>query len=252
MRPAMKIPVGRRQSSQAGFTLIEILISMIIMSIVTTMLVGVWIILLHTSAFARADNTASATGRDSLDRVSAEIRAAQPNPSATPAAVTPFVLTLTAPYVCDGYDCTFYSAYNNAAIAADGVSASPGTGTAALRLTSLWLDPTGAAQRKLHWTRDTNNNGILGDAGDQTFVLANNVVNTALSPVRPIFTYVFRDKAGNYTTSTSPTSVVTSSSNVANLVAVNIELVIDANLADRPTYVDFVSTVRPRNVAGSN
>lgn len=247
MRPAMKTSLGRRQSSQAGFTLIEILISMMIMTIVTTMLVGIWIVLLHTSAFAQADNTASATGRDSLDRVAAEIRAAQPNPSATPAAVTPFVLTLAAPNVCDAYDCTFYSAYNNLAIAADGVSASPGTGTAALALTSIWLNQSGTSpQKKLMWTRDTNGNHQI-DASDKSFVLANNVVNTALSPVRPIFTYVFRDKTGTYTTATSPTSA-----NVATLVAVNIELVIDANLADKPTYIDFVSTVRPRNVAGSN
>jgi prepilin-type N-terminal cleavage/methylation domain len=247
MQPAMKTPLGHRRTRQAGFTLIEILISMIIMTIVTTMLVGIWIVLLHTSAFARADNTASATGRDSLDRVTAEIRAAQPNPAGTPAAATPFVLTLTAPNVCDAYDCTFYSAYNSTGIGADGSSASPGTGTAALALTSIWLDQSGTAQqKKLKWTRDTNGNHVI-DANDKTFVLANNVVNTALSPVRPIFTYVFRDKTGTYTTATSPTSAT-----VATLVAVNIELVIDANLADKPTYVDFVSTVRPRNVAGSN
>jgi prepilin-type N-terminal cleavage/methylation domain-containing protein len=239
----MKALFRQRQSSQAGFTLIEILISMIIMTIVTTMLVGIWIVLLHTSAFAEADNTASATGRDSLDRVTAEIRAAQPNPSATPAAATPFVLTLAAPNVCDAYDCTFYSAYNSTGIGAAGA----GTGTGALRLTSIWLDQSGTAQqKKLMWTRDTNGNNVI-DANDKSFVLANNVVNTALSPVRPIFTYVFRDKTGTYTTATSPTSA-----NVASLVAVNIELVIDANLADKPTYVDFVSTVRPRNVAGSN
>ena len=243
MRPAMKTPLGHRRTRQAGFTLIEILISMIIMTIVTTMLVGIWIVLLHTSAFAEADNTASATGRDSLDRVTAEIRAAQPNPSATPAAATPFVLTLPAPNVCDAYDCTFYSAYNSTGIGAAGA----GTGTGALALTSIWLDKSGTApQKKLMWTRDTNGNHQI-DANDKSFVLANNVVNTALSPVRPIFTYVFRDKTGAYTTATSPTSA-----NVASLVAVNIELVIDANLADKPTYVDFVSTVRPRNVAGSN
>jgi prepilin-type N-terminal cleavage/methylation domain-containing protein len=243
MRPAMKAPLGQRRTRQAGFTLIEILISMIIMTIVTTMLIGIWIVLLHTSAFARADNTASATGRDSLDRVTAEIRAAQPNPSATPAAATPFVLTLAAPNVCDAYDCTFYSAYNSTGIGAAGA----GTGTGALALTSIWLDQSGTAQqKKLMWTRDTNGNHVI-DANDKSFVLANNVVNTALSPVRPIFTYVFRDKTGAYTTATSPTSAT-----VASLVAVNIELVIDANLADKPTYVDFVSTVRPRNVAGSN
>ena len=251
MRAALKMPARQRRSQQAGFTLIEVLISMFIMTIITTMLVGIWIVLLHTSAFAEADNTAAATGRDALDRISAELRAAQPNPTATPAAVTPFVLSLSAPYVCDQDDCTFYSAYNNSAIYADGSSGSPGNGTSQLRLTSIWLDPSGSGPRKLHWTRDTNNDGILGDtvAGvpDKTFVLANNVVDAASSISRPLFTYVFRDKTGTYTTANTITSTT-----VANLVAINIEVVIDANLTDKPAYVDFVSTVRPRNVASSN
>ena len=251
MRPALNLPARRARSQQAGFTLIEVLISMFIMTIITTMLVGIWIVLLHTSAFAEADNTASATGRDALDRVSAELRAAQPNPTATPAAATPFVLSLSAPYVCDADDCTFYSAYNNSAIYSDGSSGSPGNGTSQLRLTSIWLDQTGTGERQLHWTRDTNNDGILGDTlngvPDKTFVLANNVVNTAASINRPIFTYVFRDTSGNYTTANTVTSTT-----VASLVAINIEIVIDANLTDKPAYVDFVSTVRPRNVASSN
>jgi prepilin-type N-terminal cleavage/methylation domain-containing protein len=251
MRPALKIPVRQARSRQAGFTLIEVLISMLIMSIITTMLVGIWIVLLHTSAFAEAENTAAATGRDSLDRVSAELRAAQPNPSGTPAAVTPFVTSLSAPYVCDADDCTFYSAYNNSAVYADGSGSNPGNGTSQLRLTSIWLDPAGTTQRKLHWTRDTNNDGILGDtvAGvpDKTFVLANNVVDASSSISRPVFTYVFRDKTGTYTTANTLTSAT-----VANLVAINIEIIIDANLTDKPAYVDFVSTVRPRNVASSN
>ena len=35
------------------------------------------------------------------------------------------------------------------------------------------------------------------------------------------------------------------------VVAVNVEIVVDSNLNNRPTYVDFVSTVRPRNVSAS-
>ena len=41
------------------------------------------------------------------------------------------------------------------------------------------------------------------------------------------------------------------SSNVNAVVAVNIEVVVDANLNNRPSYVDFVSTVRPRNVSAN-
>jgi hypothetical protein len=215
---------------------------MVVLGIVSTMLVGTWISLQRAFEYAQADNTAGATGRDALSRISSELRAAQPNPSGTPASTTPFVTTLTAPYVCDANDCVFYSAYNNSAAALQsGIS-----GTSQLHLTAIWLDTSGsAAQKNLYWQRDTNGDGAL-NSGDRKILLAKNVVNTAASVNRPIFTYVLRDTSGNYTTATSLTST-----NVASLVAVNIELVVDANLGHTPTYVDLVSTVRPRN-AGTN
>jgi prepilin-type N-terminal cleavage/methylation domain-containing protein len=225
----------QRRARQDGFTLIEVLVSMIIMSIVTAMLVGIWIVLLHSSAFAEADNTASSTGRGALDRVAAELRDAQP-PNST--STTPFIFTMSSPYVCDANDCVFYSSYNNAGTALQ----SGANGEAKVLPTAIWLDGSGTtSQKKLWWWRDTNTNGLV-DSADQTILLANNVVNTASSVNRPIFTYVFRDKTGAYTTATSLTATT-----VANLVSVNVELVIDANLNDKPTYIDFVSTVRPRN-----
>jgi type II secretory pathway pseudopilin PulG len=218
---------------------------MVVLVIVSTMLVGTWISLQRAFGYARADTAAGATGRDALSRISSELRAAQPNPSGTPASSTSFVLTLTAPYVCDANDCVFYSAYNNSGAAAQSGS----NGTAQLRLTAIWLDTSGsAAQKKLYWQRDTNGDGALG-SGDIKILLADNVVNTALSPVKPIFQYVLRDSSTYPPIYTFPTSLT--STNVALLVAVNIELVVDANLAHTPTYVDLVSTVRPRN-AGTN
>jgi len=233
----MKIATIRKsRRRQDGFTLIEVLVSMIIMSIVTTMLIGIWIVLTHTSAFAQADGTAASTARDALDRVSAELRDAQPNSSTS---TTPFIFSMSSPHVCDANDCTFYSSYNNAQTAAQ----SGANGEAKVLPTAIWLDSSGTTnQKKLWWTRDTNNNGVIGDAGDKSILLANNVVNTAATVNKPIFTYVFRDKTGTYSTATTLTST-----SVANLVAINIEIVVDANLNDKPTYIDFVSTVRPRN-----
>ena len=100
-----------RRKAQAGVSLIELIVAMVIMGVVSAMLVGTWLQLNRTAEFARADNTAGATGRDALDRVSAEIRAAQP---LTTASTNPFIFTMTAPYVNDANDCVFYSAYNNA------------------------------------------------------------------------------------------------------------------------------------------
>lgn len=237
MRTLLALKDKRR--SQAGVSLIELLVSMIIMAVVTTMLVGTWLQLNRTAEFARADNTAGATGRDALDRVSAEIRDAQP---LTTASTTPFIFTMTTPFVNDTNDCVFYSAYNNAL-----TSASSGVdGKAQLLPTAIWLDTSGTtAQKKLYWERDTNKDGVF-DSGDKIILLANNVVNTSATVNKPIFTYYFCDKAGNWTNATTLTSVT-----VANLVAIQIELVIDANLSYKPSYVDILSTVRPRNV-GTN
>ena len=258
----MPTQLKHTRDSQAGLTLIEMLVSMIIMAVISTMLVGGWISLQRSYAFTRVTNTARATVRDALDRVSSEIRMAQP-PTADPLVKSPFYLptTPTSPFAsgsplsaCGPTTCIFYSAYNNHAVADGAGLALSGTTpplTSAMRLTAIWLDPAGStAQKVLKLTRDTNNNGLLTDAGDRTIILARNVVNTAASVNRPIFTYYFRDA-----TPTSPTygqwshaSTLTSAT-VANLRDIQIELVVDVNLSHTPTYVDVRTTVRPRNAA---
>ena len=257
-------PICKRDS-QAGLTLIEMLVSMIIMAVISTMLVGGWISLQRSYAFTRVTNTARATVRDALDRVSSEIRMAQP-PTADPLVKSPFYLptTPTSPFAsgsplsaCGPTTCVFYSAYNNYAVADGAGLALSGTTpplTSAIRLTAIWLDTDASTGEKiLKLTRDTNNNGslsLLAAGGDRTMILARSVVNTAASVNRPIFTYYFRDA-----TTTSPTygqwshaSTLTSAT-VANLRDIQIELVVDVNLSHTPTYVDVRTTVRPRNAA---
>lgn len=252
--------MGKR-GSQAGLTLIELLISMIIMSVIGTMLVGGWISLQRAYAFTSVTNSARATARDALDRVSSEIRMAQP-PTADPLVKSPFYLPATPPTdfssgsplsACGPTTCVFYSAYNNYAVGDGGGLALTGTmppTTSAIRLTAIWLDTAGStAQKVLKLTRDTDNDGDLKDPGGfKTIILARSVVNTAVS--RPLFIYYFRDA-----TTTSPTygqwshADTLTSASVANLRNVQIELVIDANLSHTPTYVDVRTTVRPRNAA---
>jgi len=245
----MQTAKEEKRGSQAGLTLIEVLVTMIIMSVVGTMLVGGWISLQRAYAFTRATNSARATARDALDRMSSELRASQPP---TAAVATQFYLpaTPTYPYMCGPTSCVFYSAYNNSA-AADG-SGLALTGptpppTSAIRLTAIWLDTSTST---LYWQRDTNNNGL--DASDRKIVLASkNVVNTAVTVSRNIFTYYFRDlTTGVY--SHSSTLSTSGANNVANLRSVQVELVIDANMSHTPTYVDLTTTVRPRNAAATN
>lgn len=227
------------RASQGGVTIVELVVVMVILGIVTAMLLYGWIAMQRSFDFARTDNQARANGRDALDRVSSEIRAAQPSPQPSPTSTapsTPFYFAGTAPYVCDAYDCTFYSAYNNGA----GALGSP---AGALALTSIWLDTSGSApQKTLYWQRDTNLNGVL-DAADRKVVLARNVANTAMSPQRPIFTYLLASADGATWT---PTYTLTSA-NWTQLRSVQVDLVIDANLGRTPRYVEVMTTVQPRN-----
>jgi prepilin-type N-terminal cleavage/methylation domain-containing protein len=245
---------GARRARQDGFTLIEVLVSMVIMGVVSTMLVGTWIVLTHSAAFAQADNTAAATARDASDRATTELRDAQPP---TTNSLNPFIFSVACTYptnagtlTCDANDCVFYSSYNNPLTAAQ----SGTSGLGQVLPTAVYLDTSGStAQKTLWWVRDTNNDGAF-DAGDKAIKLATNVVNTASSVNKPIFTYTFATTSGStttYSTSTSLTSTTVWNPPTSSLVSIQVELVIDANLSDKPTYVDLVSVVRPRNVGTS-
>jgi len=218
---------------QAGITLVELLVSMIILSIVTTLLIAGWISLQSSYASSVKSNNARAEVRDAVARMSREIRDAQPLALTTPAQ-SPF--TLANPMEID-----FYSAFNNPGTQADG------TGIGVLRLTRIRLDTSGSTpQKTLYWERDTDNNGTF----DRVIVLARSVVNNSLpnTNVTPntsytaIFTYGYRDGSGNFTTAGT-----IASADLAKIISVQIHLIVDVNLKHAPVYADLQTTVRPRN-----
>jgi prepilin-type N-terminal cleavage/methylation domain-containing protein len=230
----------KRGRSQAGVTLVELLVSMVILSVITTMVIVVWIALQSSYAQSANANDARSTARDALNRTATEIRDAQPRTITTPAQA-PF--TMAQPMEVD-----FYSSYNQPGTAADGSA----TGT--LRLTRIYLDTSGSSPYKtLYWQRDTNNNGTW-DSGDRLIVLASNVVNNAIpnTAVTPntsytaIFIYGYRDPNGNFLTADT-----ISAANLSTIVSVNIRLMVDVNLNHTPTRADLQITVRPRNAPQS-
>jgi prepilin-type N-terminal cleavage/methylation domain-containing protein len=245
----MQTAISEKRGSQAGLTLIEVLVSLIIMSVISTMLVGAWISLQRSYIFTSLTNSARATARDALDRMSSDLRASQPP---TAVVTTQFYLpaTPTYPYMCGPTSCVFYSAYNNFADQYGDGLAQTGTtppAASAIRLTAIWLD---ASTSTLYWQRDTDNNGLT--ASDRKIVLARKCVkNAAVTPSKPIFTYYFRDPTTGVFSHAS-TLASSGANNVANLRSVRMELVIDINLAHTPTYVDLATTVRPRNAAALN
>lgn len=241
------------RDSQAGVTLIELLISMIVLSIVTTMLIAGWINLQRASAFAVSANNARATARDAMSRISSELRGAQPTslPTATSSA-TPTPAPLPPVTMAAPMEVRFYSSFNSAAANADG------SGLTALRPTRIWLDtatvpspPWSAQGRTLYWQRDMNSNGSFTDAGDRSIVLARNVVNTLVADAingtsyTAVFRYAYRD-AGDHVLwkDNADSSLV-----LASVVAVRVRLIIDSNMAHTPNPVDITTTVRLRNAS---
>jgi prepilin-type N-terminal cleavage/methylation domain-containing protein len=220
-----------RSAAQRGITLIELLVSMIILGVVTTMLILGWTSLQRSYASGVKTSNANAEARDALSRASREIRDAQPATITTPAG-SPFTLA-------SANEIDYYSAFNATGQRADG------SGTGALRLTRIYLDTGGsAAQKSLYLQRDTNASGGF-DSADRKTVLARNVVNTSVpstgSPT-PVFTYGYRDGSGTFTTATSMATT-----DLSKIISVQIRLIVDANLSHTPTYADLQTTVRPRN-----
>jgi len=247
-----------RRDSQAGISLVELLVAMIILGIVSTMLVAGWINLQRASATALRTNNARATARDAMSRISNELRGAQPTalPTATPTPTPQPPVTFAAPM-----EVRFNSSFNAATANADG------SGLAALRPTRIWLDPTLQSApwnpqcRTLFLQKDmtgTAGNGSFTDTEDRSIMLARNVANdnvadpdngTSGTAYTPVFWYGYRATGGGpvlWTDNLSPNPTLPS---LASVVAVRVRLIIDKKMGGTPGYVDLTTTVRLRNAS---
>jgi prepilin-type N-terminal cleavage/methylation domain-containing protein len=219
------------RTHQRGISLIELLVSIVILGIVSTLLLVGWTSLQGSYANSVRSNNAQAEVRDAVSRMSREIRDAQPASLTMPPS-SPFTLAAAD-------EIAFYSAFNNPGQRADG------SGTGTLRLTRFYLDTSGAAaQKTLYWQRDTNASGGF-DSADRRIILARDVVNTSVpstSSPSPLFTYGYRDGSGDFTT-----AATIATADLDEIISVQIHLIVDANLARTPTPADLQITVRPRN-----
>jgi len=96
----------------------------------------------------------------------------------------------------------------------------------------------------LWWRRDTNNNGTF-DSHDRTRLLAEDVVNNDPSIAKSIFRYGHLT-TGGVTWSGEWNDEVTGSA-ITAITAVEVRVIVDANLNRPPSAVDLTTTVRLRN-----
>lgn len=230
---------------QAGITLIEILVSMIILGVISTMLIIGWVNLQRASATVLRTSNARSTARDAMSRISSELRGAQPTalPTASPTPTLPPSITLAAPM-----EVQFSSAFNR-----DDANWE-GSGVGELVPTRIWLDPTlqsppwNVQCRTLYWQRDTNGDGSFTGTGDRSIVLARNVANDNVPSAgyTAVFMYGYRTSVDQPVLWTDNDD---NSLDLSTVVAVSVRLIINKKMGGRPSYVDLSSTVRLRNVS---
>ena len=233
-----------RRRRERGFTLVELLVVMTIMSVVSTMLVMIFVDLEGASANVISGDQAREDARDAMTLMVTQIRDAQIPTSGPYAGRSPIIYASSNSIL-------FYTSYGTPG----------GTGTPVLtrfryRLnsaTGLW---------SLYYQRDTNGNNTI-DSGDVSQVLASDIVNHdpngdgSQSDRVDVFTYAYYDTGGNldttgatYTAGGTVASGTTSvpSASLANITSVNIRLIADLNPTHAPVYLDLRSTVQPRNL----
>lgn len=231
-----------RKDRQRGLTLIELLVVLVVMSIVTTMLVMIFINLQGAYSFGVSSAHAREDARDAMETLVMHIRNAQIPTSGPQAGMAPIVSASSD-------SISFYTSHGT----------SGGTGAPVLVRYRYRLQ---SGKGLLYYQRDTNGNNII-DSGDLEQVLSRNVVNHdpnsdgSQTDRVDVFAYVYYDGNGHlqttgatYTATGSVATGITSvpAASLVNISSVNVRLIVDLNPRHAPVYLDLRSTVQPRNL----
>jgi len=232
----------RSPRSHSGMTLVELLISMTIMSVITAMILISWFALSSSYSYSATSSQARDDARQAMARLEREIRDAQSVSTTSEAAlirarVRTIVISTTfnevgnsdptaTPHLVmyrlysDGQLWRFYDVDGNGTIegvdtSQDGWPANP-------------YDPSERA------------------SADGAQLLVKNVVNdkvpSASNPT-PLFQYSYYNPDGTLTQA----NTVTGATNRRKVVSVQINLLVDLNPAHSPIYTEFQTTAQLRN-----
>ena len=222
----------QRMNRQAGLTLIELLVAISIASVLSTMIIGTWITL--TQSYSRTSTTAHQIeiAREGLSRMSREVRDAQ-SPMAGQAGGwgTGRNAILLANWKEIQYFTTFNVAGNNDPAAAPKLIRYQLVYDAALKSDTL--------------VRTSSSDLAFGDADDERTIVTHGV-NTVRSV--PVFRYTYTTDSGALLTTGWMQSVPIAL--LRNIVAVQIDLLVDLNPGRSPEYSELKITCQPRNLRG--
>lgn len=220
-----------RAKQAAGLTLIELLISMTILAVVTTLVIMGWVSLQNSYSSTVKGAHARNDAREALSRMTREIRDMQPK-----------VVGEDAIKLAEASRLQFYTSFNDGTAWND-----PGaTGLNRVYLVQYEYAYNAADEPdkwRIYRKRDVNGDGVLTLADGEPMLVASNIVNGVTLPGQsgpiPLFQYF---GVGSATPLASPVDVT-------EVATIRIRVVADLNPAHAPNYFDLVTTVRPRNLA---
>ena len=241
-----------RRRGLAGMTLTELLISIVIMSIVSTMVLMGWFALSKSYSFSVNSNVARDSGRQAMSRMEREIRDMESSGSGAVALKS-----------ARCYWIAFYTTFNNEG------NSQPG---AQPHLVVYRLYSNGQIWRFEDEPKNGVYDGVLDnvdpspvlDAGndrdvtqydldEQTngegrILLTKNISNVNAKPGQPkaLFTYTFYDSAGLLRTE----DILTGDINRQGVQTVQIHLLVDLNPSKSPVYADLLAAAQLRNQRG--
>ena len=229
------VSVRRRRPGQSGMSLVELLVSMIVLGIVSTLLVGIWISLQNSYAFSVRSEKQQEMARDAVSRMVREIR-----DSGGQAGSAAGSSILSA----GPQEITFSTAFNDVGVgevrtdgAGDGYPYLPPRGG------YFYVTNAAGTSGTLYRWRDTDE--ILGRSDDDR---VDPVVKYVVNGAAPIFTYtcINTGSAPSGTALGEPYQT-TAPADRTSIVSVQIRLKVDLNPGSSPEYMDLISTAQPRN-----
>lgn len=208
----------KRHAGQRGLTLVELLISMAIMGVISTMLLVVWFSLQDSYAFTSRSDKSREFARDAASRMTREIRDIQAQ-AGKPAVV-----------VAEADEFWFYSAFNLP-------NQLP---TDKPRATRYTYD---SATNTIYRQRDKSTDANQSPIDEPKVAVATNVVNDEVSST-PVFTYVVYDGSGNQVQKTTGLTLA----EMQSILSVEIRVITDLNPGKSPNYFDLRTAAQPRNL----
>jgi type II secretory pathway pseudopilin PulG len=234
----------RTSGSQAGISLIELLVSMSVMLVLTVMILLGWFALQSSYSYSTNSNVQRDDARAAMSRMQREIRDAEaiPVPNTDPAIVRarPFWIEFSSTFNKAGNTAVdviprlvMYRLYSDGSVWRFEDSDGSGSIGGGLRMSPTPDNPNG-------WPLSEQTNG------EGARLVLRNIVNFDQSPAVPMFLYTYYDDSGNLVTADHAYNAGTSMDRT-NTIAVTIHVLDDLVPGKAPVAADLRVSAQLRN-----